>query len=237
MRMRHVLVLAGMAVFGGGMACGGGGGSDIALSDLPPEIAQATCGKAFECCTAAEFMDQYGVATEAECVTQFTALLQSQVGVWQAAIDAGRLAYHAGNAGGCISALNDMSCADYAGSGGDPTGSCDDPFEGLVAADGACSSSDECVSGYCEGATTSPPADGACKTRPAIGAMCPDFTCVDGAYCEFGAMGSTCVATKADGMSCNGGYECTSGGCNGGDPMMGTPGMCGAPTDVTCNGQ
>jgi hypothetical protein len=229
MRAFHVLAVSGILAVG----CGGGGGGDVSLNDFPAEAADAFCAKIFECCDQQEIMEQFSIfnppiTTEAQCVTAFTGFYQLAFGETQAAIDAGKMKYHADRAGACLDAVRDLSCSQYAMLGDSDTfPGCEDPFEGLVAADQACADDDECVSGYCEGDTQE--MTGTCKTEPGSGAACPDFQCASGLYCEFGAAGSTCQPTKADGAQCTSDEECQSDNCDD------ASGLCAAAAP-TCDG-
>ncbi len=233
--MRKLLLCLVAAGFG----CGGGGG-DPSLQQYINDVASLECQKIFECCDANEIMDQFQgltppITTEAGCVQAYQGLFQAlALPQLQASIDNGRLVYHADAAGACLDGAASLSCVEFSGTGAgtDAPPGCTNPFEGLVANDGACASDNECQSEYCEGDTSSQ--EGTCKTLPGDGAACPDFECADGFWCDFATNGGTCVATKADGTDCNGDDECQSGACVDPNPSDTTPGTCGS--NMVCDG-
>jgi hypothetical protein len=234
--MRHVIA-SGVVVICLA-ACDGGGGS-LSLANLPEATARIECEKIFECCDAAERMEQLGFfdpmpTNVDECTATYAALINAFFGGTRAAVEAGTVIYDGDAAQRCLDATAAGSCADYAAqlASDETSGDCDLAFQGTVANGGACDDDDNvCVSGYCAddgaGATT-------CAARPGAGEPCPDFECDDGLDCTFDGTGSTCVAKLADGMPCDDDGECLSGACVGADPAMGTPGTCGAAT--MCDG-
>ncbi len=214
------------------LGCGGGGGGDpITFDSYPAKLSTSFCAKTFECCTAAEIMEQYsffgGLTDEADCVTKFTPFLAGDSTKFQASITAGKMAYSESLAGDCFAAFSSASCSQF-GSDGPPDSSCDKFLVGLVANDAACDFDEECVTQYCEGDNSDMNIAGVCKALPAVGSACPDGECAQGSYCEFGSA-SMCIAVKADGESCNGGEECINS-CN----IVNDVGTCGAQT--TCTG-
>lgn len=231
--MRHLLAVVALVA---AVGCGGGGGS-VSMGDVPAKFSHAYCTKAFECCTSAEIAVQFGffnppITTEAECETTYTSLISGFFASEQAGITAGKIVYHGDAAGSCIDNVSSESCAEFAAN---TNGDCKAAFTGTVATGTTCANDDECTTGYCMGATTQPPVNGTCADKPTNGQACPDFTCADGSFCDFSMQPPMCATPKADGMSCNSADECASHGCNGGNPMMGMPGTCGAPT--MCDGQ
>ena len=214
------------------LGCGGGGGSGspVTFESYPAEFATTFCAKTFECCTTAEIMEQYsffgGLADEADCVTKFAPLLSGESGEYQASITAGKMAYSDSLAADCIAAFSSASCSAFESSDA-PDPSCDKFLEGLVANDASCDFDEECVTQYCEGDDLDNNVTGICKSLPAVGSECPDFDCVQGAYCEFGST-AMCIAIKADGESCGSNDECINS-CN----VVNDIGTCGSQTVCT----
>lgn len=227
------------------MACGGGGGGDVPVEQLGSEIGEQMCARLFECCDSEEIMEELGffnITTEGECVSFYSGfvggLLTPQI---QASVASGRMVYHGDRMADCLDLLSSMSCADFGTAYGQdsPWGGCADPFEGLVANGSACANDNECVNDYCEGEETdndgNVTVEGTCQSRPTAGNACPDFECADGAYCDFGQSGDMCVAQGGAGADCEENDACTTGTCEGADPINNVTGMCAdAPR---CNGQ
>lgn len=223
-------------------SCGGGGGGSVAVSQIGDEMGEVLCARMFECCDAAELMDNLGffdVETQAECESFYAGfvggLLEPQI---QASIDAGRLRYDGDRMGACLDLLASMSCGEFglAFATDEPWGGCADPFEGLVAAGMPCANDMECASDYCDGDSTDfegNVTEGTCGTLPGIGQACPDFDCASGAYCSFEQGEDICQATLSAGSECFSDDECASGNCAG-DDNTGAAGMCSATP--TCDG-
>ena len=213
----------------GAVACGGSGGP-VAMDDVPARYSEALCGKVYECCTPVQLMGNMFTGTDQKsCQVQMAGLLQLSVSQWKKSEMAGRIVYHGDKAGACIDAFKAATCTQL-NAGMDPTSAdpnCRSTIEPKVALAGACSQTEECIGGTCEGAVTSPPKDGVCKPFASSGASCSDASCADGTWCDNAGGSPTCKVTKADGLSCNSSNECMSGGCNGGDSSMGMPGTCG----------
>ncbi len=206
-----VAMLVGMV----GISCGGGGsGPGSFLRDT----VEAGCSKQFECCDATEIMEElgfFGITTEAECKSTLGAFAQIGVNQLNASIKAGRVVFHEDRASDCLELFAGMTCAEFAATGGGDQmlSGCEDPIEGLVAAGGACSSDDECAVGACVGDSDDPPMEGTCRALPVDGEVC-EFDCAPGLFCDFGATDSTCAPQQANGASCGGDDECTSGFCD-----------------------
>jgi len=220
-----------------GAGCGGGSsGGSVSIDQLPAKYASAYCMKAVECCTMAELGGLNGglgspITDEASCESYYSGLFQAFfVNSIKASESAGRASYDGDAAGACIDAAASMSCADFAAAlaGTGTFAGCTNPITPLVDNGGACTQDYECTSDYCMGATQS--ADGACAAKPGSGQTC-DFTCADGLYCDFTS--GSCVAQKADGMTCSTDDECQHA-CNGADPQNQIDGTCG--TAMTCDG-
>lgn len=228
--------------------CGSDGadGGPVPVERLGTEMGEAQCSYMFECCNAQELMEELGafmIETEGECVQFFSGfvggLLRPQI---EAAVSSGRMVYHADRMGECLALISSMSCEQMAeamaSSENFAVPGCQNPFEGLVAANGACAADMECASGTCvgesmdfEGNIT----EGTCGDAADVGSECDFGECGPGAYCEFGQGGQMCVAAKAAGASCDSDDECLTDNCEGADPMNQTPGTCSA--NYTCDGQ
>lgn len=231
-------------VFSLGLGCGGdgGGGGGIALEDLGERLATASCAKIFECCDDAEIMEIFmgfnpPITTEEQCREFYIGIAEGLLlPQTQASIEAGRLEYHGDVAADCVAKTEAAACGE--GDPGEFLGGpgCGDPFEGLVANGEACDHDDECVSNYCEEQfdDMGMPIGGTCGTLPGMGDACT-FECAEGLFCEFGPMGMpTCQPLLSNGSECDFDDQCESDSCEGGDPMMGVPGMCGE--SMMCDG-
>jgi hypothetical protein len=212
------------------VGCGGddgGGGGSVALEDLGMELAVASCGVQFECCTDAEIMAQYmgiefdgaPVETEQQCVAFSNAVFASfAVAQYQDSIAMGRMEYDGAAAADCIAAIASLSCAAYSTGDISVTGSNCRPFVIAKVADGGgCTQDHECTSDNCEGASTplgGPNTDGVCKPIPTAGQSCEE-NCTSGLYCgsDLSSSMDTCRPVKADGAQCNFDDECTSDNC------------------------
>ena len=212
-------------------ACGGGSGG-VSPSELGGAIATASCSKLSSCCTAAEFKDAtLGADDVTECKALFTAFGGILGKILDDSIAKGRVIYHADRMADCIAAIDDVSCLEFSRGGLDniPVDACENPFEPLVASGGECGEDFDCTSGYCSGETTDFDGNityGTCGTAPVAGQPCDHNECAPGAFCD---LGTTCVATKADGASCTSDDQCASDSCNGDNP-----GTCGVQT--SCDG-
>lgn len=118
-----------------------------------------------------------------------------------ARLDAGRVAFDAGEALKCLLALEDAKC-------GALPSSCPRAFVAQVPLDGACSADGDCTHGFCQ-------LDGGCGvcTAPlALGSACSGAgQCDDAGYCA----GSSCAPKLDAGVSCVGlgSAACRSGRC------------------------
>lgn len=200
----------------------------VALDELPRELGRALCPKMLECCTSEELAKRDSLGTGAFESVEACADLYAGFGVAllvpsiREAQEQGRLVYHAERAGSCLAALHDVSCSTFAELESDDATvpGCDEMLEPLVEHGGACESSDECKSGYCQLGEEA----GTCATLPAQGDAC-DFECADGLYCAAGENGRTCQQRLAAGSTCTSDEACESNHCSGLD-QSGTPGAC-----------
>lgn len=208
-----------------GMALAGCGGSS---SSSAPSSAKALC----------ERLAEEETRIYAHCANQsvpyylsFDMVLDCE-GFGEAQ-EAGRIAYHPDEAGACLAALEEVTCAEAAQAFGkgyflDLSGlpaSCQGAIEAKVEAGGACNSvlNYECVDGYCdiqsmeacflEGST--------CRSYVAPDGDCSADRCAPGYACS----GDVCVASppvtileeggdcSVDYTLCDDGLRCSSGTC------------------------
>ena len=229
-------------------ACGGGSNGNVPLDQLGQKLAATTCTKIFQCCNAAEIMQQFKdvnppITTEAQCEQYYGGLLSALVVPdYQASVAAGRITYDGDAAGACLDAIGSLSCSQYTATSNSalPTSvtACMQLTTPRVASGGACTQGYECTTNNCVGATVMPGGmnqDGMCEDLPAAGQPC-DFNCQTGLYCGVPQGGSSevCIAQHADGASCQADDECTSGTCTGASGSGG--GTCGAAQPVCTGG-
>ncbi len=213
------------AAFATTVGCGscGGGAKKVELDELDEELADATCSKLYECCTAEEigtvniFFGEFD--DEESCVEEYDKLIALFVlpSVRQS-IEDGRLEYDPKAAGECLAEYRAVSCEEAAADTA-PDGAgfaCENIFVPLVADGGVCSQDLECIGGTC----ILPDFDaeeGECGTLPGDGEPClvnemDDFSfgeCAEGTTC----IDDTCVAPKEEGEACTRGSGCISGSC------------------------
>lgn len=213
------------------VGCGGddgGSNGSVAVDNLGMELALASCGLQFECCTDAEIMEQYmgltyegqPITTEAQCIELTNAFFTGfAVTQYKESIAKGRMEYDGAAAADCIAVIGGLSCTDYS------TGILEDAAPGCrpflipkVADEGACTQSYECISDNCEGASNplgEPSTDGLCKPMPSAGQPC-DENCADGLYCDYDQTANMdlCKPLESDGTQCTFDDECASDHCD-----------------------
>jgi hypothetical protein len=216
-------------------ACGGGSSDPVPLEQLGRRTGEVMCGKMAECCTAAEFMDEVGVANESACNALFGGFIDGFLTpVLVDSVEAGRLVYHGDRFAACLEAMAEMSCAELHGGMADDLGfaGCDDPFEGQVADGEACANDVDCVSDHCSGDSVDldgNPMLGTCGREPGAGDPCDDGECADDAWCDRTTATATCRAPLPDSSTCSSDDQCQSGRCLGadqGDGSCGTAAVC-----------
>jgi len=243
MIMKRTLASLALTLFvGGSMLVGCGddtnnttsGGTPvtpIALENLSQELASSYCELAFSCCTAMEqtvlFEDlSMPPKTVEECKVAFKDLYDTFVlADTKASVDAGRVKYDGALAASCLAKV-DGQCSSLTDGGAAGDAECSAIFVGLVADGGECSSSQDCATkdSICsipQGAML-----GKCEAPAKEGEPCPNFNCVEGLVCDFGAMNSTCIKPVADGQMCTSDFSCISEYC---DTAAGT---CAQPKPV-----
>jgi len=227
------------------VGCGGDdGGSPIDIDSLGIELAMSSCARQFDCCSDAEIMDQYmgithdgqPITTEEACVSFTNAVFSSLAIVpYKESIAMGRIEYDGAAAGGCVAAIERVTCAEYSsGLVADEGPDCRPFLIPKVADGGGCTEDYECTSTNCDGEMTplgGPRVDGMCAPIPAAGQPCDD-KCTDGYYCGFPPTSGprACQPLRADGMQCNVDSQCASDHCDT------DAGMC-APKPLTCDGR
>jgi hypothetical protein len=214
-------------------ACGGGGGSGgVAPDQIASEVAKVTCTRLFECCTTPELMQEaLGAKTEAECESIFAGFGTIVFNVIKDSIAAGRVKYDGDALGTCLDVVAGATCSEFSKQRRNDytsaSSGCKDPFDGQVAANGACANDVDCVSNYCSGDSVDFNGNvtmGTCKPAPTAGNPCDNGDCAENAWCNAGM----CAAPKADGMPCSLDDECASDSCTG------TPSQCAS--SAVCDG-
>jgi hypothetical protein len=220
------------------VGCGGDDGTPVPLDNLGMELSTVSCAKMFDCCTDAEIMKQFmgityedqPITTEEQCVgfsnAIFTGLAVTQ---YKESLAKGRIEYDEAAAGGCIAAIEDVSCSEYGGREFLDDSRCRPFIIPKVANDGACTEDYECTSDNCAGADGD--TEGACKPIPTAGQACDD-DCADGLYCGFDTSNGmrVCQALKANGAMCSLDRECESDTCDDASHLCATPA-------ATCDGR
>jgi hypothetical protein len=237
MRTIGLILLAHLLLAGDG---GGGGdddgiGDNLLFEDIDDVASTTICAKIFECCDATERMEEFGLFTpvpqnEAECVTAYKGIYAAFLPMMQARIDAGTVVYHGDKAAQCMNAVAAASCAAWGGSQNidatDP--SCEQTFSGTVANGTACTDSEECADGSCDGDP------GMCTAFVAMGQSCLGGTCADGLYCKYNENGTAvCTTQEANGTACSDNGTCASDFCD--IPMGMVGGVC-ADAAPYCDG-
>lgn len=203
------------------------GGDAVEVDQFGSELAAVSCEKQFECCSDAEIMEMYmgitiddmPIETEEQCFDFANALLTGfLVGELKDSIGKGRIEYSADAAGGCIAAVRDLSCSEYANVDGAQLDGCEPYITPLVDDGGACLQDYECTTTFCQGASNpinEEPTDGVCARLPGAGEECDD-DCVDGFFCDFDTTSGNeiCVAVKPNGEECFLDEDCASDNCD-----------------------
>lgn len=206
------------------VGCGGGSTS---LDDLATELATVSCAKQWDCCSAAERMEQYGnithdgrpIETEEQCVSFAHAVLESLlVTGLRSSIDKGRATYDGGAAGACLDAMAGLTCAEYNQPELAIPSSCRPFITPRVGDGGACTEDWECTSDNCVGADNplgGQSTDGMCQPLPGAGEPC-EQNCETGHYCDFDSTAGEdiCKPTQSHGTACRFDDECASDYCD-----------------------
>jgi hypothetical protein len=206
--------LALVVVVAGSVACGGSGG-DIPVHSLSGALQTTYCEVLVRC----GLVDTMDICVSLNLDFTIDADLL-------AAVDAGKVIYHADKARECVDSLFGSSCSrtslfDNRGGGSQ---ACDDTFQGTVGDAGACALNEECISQQCTIPTCAPNTccQGMCvgatpPSRMPVGSACGSSSdCLD-SYCDLAtstcttylAMGATCMSTS----QCDSALVCTMGTC------------------------
>jgi len=203
-------------------ACGGG----VALEDFDRELIDALCDRAVRC----------GVYVSAEACRADAVLSVDEV---KSAVEGGRHAYDEDKAEACLDALRSASCDQTSEDSRVVDETCRGALRGKVADGGVCFENSECVSEAClipscEMACC----EGTCGVAipvPAIGQACPNFVCVDGAFCD--EQTTTCVALRGPDEGCFTTSECGYGlYCGPGQKCVDAPDRGQACENGFCSG-
>ncbi|MBO6934225.1 MAG: hypothetical protein JJ863_04600 [Deltaproteobacteria bacterium] len=186
-----------------GVGCGDdNGGGGVSLEDAPAAVAESFCNPVEACLGDLTSLFLGGQA----CTDVFEpAITNGSAPLWQASIDAGRLAYDGSKLDDCIEAASALGCDALEAR---DIAACDEAFEGLVEPGGACVAEVDCAGeAYCASDAACP---GVCTLRAGGGESCTSNEgCVSGLICGSG----TCVMPAGDGESCGGSsaIECEAG--------------------------
>ena len=220
--------------------------SSMTIDELTDVYTKEYCTKVFTCCKDAEIAEVFdgaSVTDQQGCEQAWGQFFTMMMSEQQASIDKGRMQWDGNVASSCMTTYKNTSCTQL-GSDLFPTDEmCGDPFIGLVAGGGACTSDGECVGDnfYCSGVDEEENTEGVCKALPGLGEECPDYwcagdlmctdsvcavaevpgpneecpnyMCADGLFCDSSASPMTCLAEKNDGESCGDDMECKSYSC------------------------
>jgi hypothetical protein len=180
---RHALAILLLAASATSASCGS---DDPDLASVPGGLAQAVCGKIYQCCSAAERTgNALSGGDQKSCEATASGLVSLGIASVKSSVDKGRVVYHADKMSVCLEKLRALDCpaARMTSLEENPIPECAAAFEGKVALGSACADSGECVTRYCDAG---------------------------------GADEGKCAATKADGQPCQLDPECTNGECAGG---------------------
>ena len=181
-------------------------GPAVPLESYVSESARSACTLLFECCETTRF------ETIAECEAAMAADLAPGQAIVDASISAGRMRYDGAAARSCL----DQSTCDSTPS------ACSEVLVPLVAEDGECTNSSECISGNCVAT-----AEGSvCRPLPGDGDPCTT-ACAAGFYCDVFAAAPTCQPSRAAGEACDSSIQCASVSCADGLCVaLETPAIC-----------
>ncbi len=231
----HVVCLGGLCLVLGSGACGntddgglsgGGGGTPIALDDLPPLYSAAYCS-VLESCLGPLF----SLYVADDCTTTTTRRLEDgDFNLLKDAVVAKRITYHGENAQACLDAIAGRACDALLER--NPQ-ACEDTFVGSVTGGGACEIDEECEgSNVCRIDASCP---GTCVPPSVAGGDCQGENdhCASGLNCSNETMKCTTPAQHGD--SCHGAADpqCAPNlACAGEDKKAGTAGTCKTPDEV-----
>lgn len=206
------------------------------LASIPSTYARIVCAQAFSCCDAKERADVLFVdpppATQAECEPKLQAFLAAVFSQQRAAVDAGRLVFHADREKACFEKAQAATCAAFFEQNlMDTDPDCEAAFEGTVAVGGECAGDDECAVNGAICASSAGGKLGKCTLLGGEGEPCVDGRCQDGLSCRFAAADGMlkCIAPIANGGACLVDDDCTSGFCQYPASVCAAPAADGQP--------
>lgn len=214
--MRRWMVTFGVVV---GLGCSASETEtpSLNLSTTAQNLAESQCARLFDCCTASE-IDVVFVGLEIEDEATCVGSLQNYLNTfvvpgWQAAIDAGTLRVHADKEGGCLDALKQRECGEFAPS---PVvnifeiEACRSFLSSNLESSGFCAQDFECTTGFCSRAAGSE--QGTCKVALSESEPCLNDVCGPPGYALFCDEG-LCTKRRGIGEECFRNEECDSGNC------------------------
>lgn len=191
----------------------------MTLDEYNKRNAELNCSFMFSCCDMTERAGNftaYGITTppqtEAECVPLLVAAFdKGYFAEMKESVAAGRIKFDGTQAAICDSKMPPIECNATSTTTPDP--SCDKILTPLVANDGDCASTFECVvaESACTGVT--PDTLGKCKPLPKEGEPCPTTGCAQGLVCLV-TNTSVCIKLKANGEMCENSGYCGDGYCD-----------------------
>lgn len=167
------------------------GGDSLSRADYAQALAEALCGRQFECCTA----DEANFESEAECIEASAKIFEEDFKDYDDELAAGTMSFDGGNAASCRDYFADATCTQKFF-----FQDCRDAFIGTLENGAACTRFEQCKSNNCE--------DDVCAPIPALGEACVD-RCAEDLPCVEGR----CEMPAPDGAACVFGEECESGHC------------------------
>ena len=188
----------------------------IPLSDFRTEMADALCGKLYECCDAVELRGIMAILGDGEAACRMNA---AAMGVERVAV--GAQAYDPNVAGECIRRTSAYRCAELSSmsAAGALDLGCTTAFRGLVRVGEVCEVSADCAAGHiCYFS------DGALRCQPLLadGASCTDPNlCLNNSRCHL----ETCEPMRPLGAACADEFDCLSLHCAEGRCILG-PAVC-----------
>jgi hypothetical protein len=203
----------------------------VPLEDLPERFAEAYCGVLERC---SGFVYDFVFPLE-DCATLAAAASrQGGFSLIEAAVDDGRIEYHADLAEACFEAIEARACAE---ANDRDIEACEAALSGTVPEDGDCELDEECEGSLiCETKGACP---GRCVERYGAGVPClENDECANGLVCSTAT--AHCVVPAGEGAACEGGTEpqCDVGSlCSGNDNALQQPGTCRPLDSVVLRGE
>jgi hypothetical protein len=177
---------------------GSGGGSSIALLDLPDALAGALCDRLTRCAGDAAVELFLG---EDDCKFLFSSVFHDSLFVGMPDLPPETFSYHPELAQQCVDAMRNQACTTFF----DLPIECKNALDGLIGEGGQCTHPAQCSRGlYCN---ITGPCPGVCTKKPGEAEPCAaGKTCLEGLNCEKIDQQDTCVKpiTQQD-ATCGGG--------------------------------